>query len=231
MSEWWSYSLSEFLLFSPRTYYRLFELYNAAIWPAQIGAVAVGLAILALLRRSGTVQGRVVAALLAACWLWVAIAFHLERYATINWAASYFAAGFVVEAALLLWVGVARGGLGLRLAPDLAGRVGLCIFLFALVVQPLIGPLLGRDWRQVEIIGLAPDPTAVATLGLLLLSAGRTTWALMAVPALWCAGTGATRWVMEAPDFWVAPLAAILVVVLAARGAQLGVSPSGPRSD
>jgi hypothetical protein len=27
MSEWWSYSLSDFLLFSPRTYYRLFDLY------------------------------------------------------------------------------------------------------------------------------------------------------------------------------------------------------------
>ena len=35
MSEWWTYSLSDFLLFSPRTYYRLFELYNLAIWPTQ----------------------------------------------------------------------------------------------------------------------------------------------------------------------------------------------------
>ena len=33
MSEWWTYHLSDFLLFAPRTYYRLFELYNAAIWP------------------------------------------------------------------------------------------------------------------------------------------------------------------------------------------------------
>ena len=53
MSEWWTYSLSDFLLFSPRTYYRLFELYNAAIWPAQMLALALGLAILALLRRPG----------------------------------------------------------------------------------------------------------------------------------------------------------------------------------
>jgi hypothetical protein len=222
MSEWWTYSLSDFLLFSPQTYYRLFELYNAAIWPAQIGAIAVGLAILALLCRPGTVQGRIIAALLAACWLWIAIAFHLARYATINWAASYFAAGFAVEAMLLLWVGVARGGLGLRPASDLAGRVGLGIFLFALAVQPLIGPLLGRDWRQAELFGLAPDPTAVATLGLLLLTAGRTTWALMAVPALWCAVTGATLWVMEAPDFWAAPLAAVLVVALSLRGVLRG---------
>ena len=42
MSEWWTYHLSDFLLFSPRTYYRLFELYNAAIWPAQIVALGAG---------------------------------------------------------------------------------------------------------------------------------------------------------------------------------------------
>jgi hypothetical protein len=231
MSEWWSYGLSDFLLFSPRTYYRLFELYNAAVWPAQIAAIAVGLAILVLLRRPSAVQGRVVAALLAACWLWVAVAFHLERYATINWAASYFAAGFAVEAALLLWIGVARGGLGLRLAPDLASRVGLGIFLVALAVQPLIGPVLGRGWRSAEIFGLAPDPTAVATLGLLLPTGGRPPWLLMILPVLWCAFTGTTLWTMEAPDFWVAPLAAVLVVMLAARRAQLSVSPSAPRSD
>lgn len=220
MSEWWSYSLSDFLLFSPQTYYRLFELYNAAIWPAQIGAIAVGLAILALLRRPGTAQGRVIAALLAACWLGVAIAFHLQRYATINWAANYFAAGFVLEAALLLWIGVIRGQLQFRLGADLAGRVGLGIFLAPLVVMPLIGLLLDRSWRQAELFGIAPDPTAVATLGLLLLAVGRTAWVLMAVPVLWCAVTGATLWAMEAPDFWVAPLAVALVLALPAWRAR-----------
>jgi hypothetical protein len=105
MSEWWTYSLSDFLLFSPRTYYRLFELYNLAIWPAQLLALALGVLILALLRPGPVWKGRVVAAVLATCWLWVAWAYFLERYETINWAASYFAAAFAVEAALLIWVG------------------------------------------------------------------------------------------------------------------------------
>ena len=42
-------------------------------------------------------------AVLALLWLWVAWAYFLERYETINWAASYFAAGFMAEAVLLLW--------------------------------------------------------------------------------------------------------------------------------
>ena len=43
MSEWWTYRLSDFLMFSPRTYHRLFELTNAEIWPLQIVTLAAGL--------------------------------------------------------------------------------------------------------------------------------------------------------------------------------------------
>lgn len=88
MSEWWTYTLSDFLLFSARTYYRLFEIYNSEIWPAQILAIALGIATLVCLFRTKAWQGRVVTTILAVCWLWVAWAFHIERYATINWAAN-----------------------------------------------------------------------------------------------------------------------------------------------
>ncbi len=101
MSEWWTYSLSDFLLFSPRTYYRLFELYNAAVWPAQVVAFGLGVLALWLVWRGSVLAGRIVAAALAACWLWVAWAYLCERYATINWAAEYFAAGFALQALLL----------------------------------------------------------------------------------------------------------------------------------
>ncbi len=207
MSEWWTYRLSDFLLFAPRTYYRLFELYNADIWPAQIAALALGVAIVVLLYRGGAGASRGIAAILAAGWLWVAWAFHLERYATINWAAVYFAAGFAVQALLLVWTGVLRGGLRFQAPSGIPGRIGLGVFLFALVMQPLIGPLLGRAWTHAELFGLAPDPTAVATLGALLL-ANRTRWLLLAIPLLWCAISGATLWTMGAPDWFVSPVLA-----------------------
>lgn len=215
MSEWWTYTLSDFLLFSPRTYYRLFELYNREIWPAQILPLGLGVAILALLRHGGAGQGRAIAAILAGCWLWVACGFHFQRYSTINWAATYFAAGFAAEALLLIWTGVVRGRLLFRPAGHAVGRAGLCSFLFALVVQPLIGPLVGRDWVQAETFGVAPDPTVLATLGILLLAANRTFWGLLLVPASWCAITGVTLWAMGSPDALVMPLAALLALVLA----------------
>ena len=57
MGDWWSYTPSDFLLFSARTYYRLFELYNRAIWPAQILALLLGLVILWRLHRGGASTG------------------------------------------------------------------------------------------------------------------------------------------------------------------------------
>ena len=214
MSEWWTYRLSDFLLFSSQTYYRLFELYNAAIWPGQVVAVVLGIAIWTALRRPDRLRGRLIAAILAGCWLWIAFAFHLRRYATINWAAIYFAWGYGLQAALLIWSGVIRGRLRFEPRADRLARIGLWIFLFALFVQPLIGPLLGRSWRQVAIFGVAPDPTAVATLGLLLVVSGRVRWELTVVPLIWCAVSGATLWTLRAPDKWVMPAAALLVLGL-----------------
>ena len=52
MSEWWTYSLTDFLLFSPETYARLLLRYNEAVWPAQLPVLAAGLLALLLgLRR------------------------------------------------------------------------------------------------------------------------------------------------------------------------------------
>ena len=212
-AEWLTYSLSDFLLFSPRTYYRLFELHNRAIWPAQVPALALGLAILALSLRGGARQWRAAAAILATCWLWVAWAYLLERYDSINWAAKYLAAGFAAEALLLAWAGF-RGRLILRPDAGWISRAALGILLFALVLQPLVGPLVGRAWAQVEIFGVTPDPTVVATLGALQLAADRTPWELLAIPLAWCAISGATAWAMGSPDALLMPAVAVATLAL-----------------
>ena len=212
MPEWWTYTLSDFQQFSTRTYYRLFELHNGALWPAHVLAFAIGVAILTMLRRPTVKRSRVVFALLAACWLFVAIAFHVARYATINRLAAYFAAAFVLEGLLLVWSGVARPKLQLEI-----GRAGLVIFVFALLAQPLLGLLFGREWPQLETFGIAPDPTAVATLGVLVAAKGRARWVLLAIPILWCFVSGATLAAMRTPGAWLSPLAGVLALAMTRR--------------
>jgi hypothetical protein len=218
MSEWWTYGPRDLLPFSARTYYRLFELYNLELWPLQLLALALGAAVLALGRRSGERAGRAIAVILAVCWAWVAWGFHWQRYASINPAAGYFALAFVVEALLLLGLGGVRGRLVIAPATRLQRRAGLGLLLFALLVFPLMGPLLGRSWTQAEVFGMAPDPTALATLGVLLFAGVRPVWGLFPIPVAWCLVSGATLWAMESPDFAVVPLAVLLAVGFALAG-------------
>jgi len=49
MSEWWTYRAEDFLLFSPRVYWRMFELHNAALWPLHVLTLAAGLIIILLI--------------------------------------------------------------------------------------------------------------------------------------------------------------------------------------
>lgn len=212
MSEWWTYTLSDFLLFSPRVYYRLFELHNRALWPAQLMTAALGLAILLMLLRPVRARERIIPALLGALWIWLAWSFFVERYATINWAAIYIAPVFALQGLLL----IGTGALGrLAFAGDRANIAGAGLVALTLAAYPLIAPVMGRPWTAAEFFGIAPDPTAVATLAVLALAHGRVRWWLMIIPLLWCAVTGATLWTMESAEYFVAPLCALAAVGIA----------------
>jgi hypothetical protein len=212
MSEWWTYRLTSFLLFSPSTYYRLLELYNLAIWPAQLAGMAIGLAIVALLIGKHGHRERIIAGLLAACWLWIALAFHYQRYARINWAATWFAVAFACEALLLVVVGALAGRLVLRRASGGTLWIATSIVAVSILGYPILAPLTGRPWTTAEIFGVAADPTAIASVAVLALVRGRIRWLLLVVPVLWCAVAAATLWAMDAPEGLVV-LAAGLVAL------------------
>ena len=220
MSEWWTYRLTSFLLFSPSTYYRMFERYNLAIWPAQLAGVSIGLAIVALLIGKRGHHERIIAGLLAACWMWIALAFHYQRYAQINWAATWFALAFASEALLLIVVGVLAGRLHLQLARSGVHWIATSIVAMSILGYPLLAPITGRPWTTAEIFGVAADPTAIASVAVLALVRGRIRWPLLVVPVIWCAIAAATLWAMDAPEAWVLLAAGLLALWPAVAGTR-----------
>jgi hypothetical protein len=207
MTEWWTYRLEDFLLFSPRVYWRMFELHNEAVWPLQVPILLLGAAVLAWLIRPRPWSDQAVAAVLAAAWAWVAWSFLWNRYSLINWAASYAVAAFAIEAVLLVWIGVFRERLHFAAERSVRSVTGLTLFLYALVVHPLVPKLSGRSFRAAEIFGVAPDPTVIGTLGLLsMVSIGSAAWPLLPVPLAWCLLSWATLHTMAAPEAGI-PLA------------------------
>ncbi len=206
MSEWWTYSLSDFLMFSARTYYRQFELLNREWWPLQLLALGAGAAVLSGMLHRRLARARITFALLGTAWLWVGWAYHLQRYADINTGAPYFAAGFFLQAGLLAWM--AWKALPPPQLQDPADRLALPIVLLALAGYPLLAPLDGRGWWQAELFGFAPDPTALVTLGALMF--WRAPWPLWVIPMLWCAASTATQFELHAARPWWPAVVALL---------------------
>lgn len=207
MSEWWTYTLSDFLLFSPRTYWRMVELYNAAIWPLQLAGLALGAWVAAWLLTSRGVP-RWTFVLLGASWLWIAWSFHYTRYAQINWAAPAFALAFAAQALLL--AAIALLGTPMMIARKRVAVAAVCAF--TIVGYPLLASLEGRSWATAEAFGTAATPTAIATLALAGVIRGRKRWWVAIVPLAWCLIAAATSWAMHER------VEAVVIAALAALG-------------
>lgn len=192
MSELSSYELTDFLPFSPEVYARLFTLHNEAVWPAHLLAALMAVF---LAWRAWKGDGRTVALLLAVAWGFVGWFFFFERYQSLLWAAPYLGTAFFVEAALLVLVAWCDR-FELARSRDWPFRVGMGLVASGMLGVPLVAPFFGRAWTGVEVFAVAPDPTVVVTLGLLV-AAARPRWILMVVPVSWCVVTALTALAMQ----------------------------------
>ena len=210
-----AWALEDLLPFEPRAYWRLFALENEALWPAQLALLAAGAALVACLLSGRRPSVRWLGPALGAVWLWTGWQFVALRYGTVNWAAPTLAWGFYAEGVLLAALGLAGRFSFAR--PD---RVGLGLTAVALFVWPLLAPFDARSWTEAEVVAIAPDPTAIATLGLLSL-AERNRWTalLCLLPALWLAVSALTLFTMGAWQGWA--VLAALAAGIAARSLPL----------
>lgn len=214
MSEWWTYRPSDFLMFAPRTYWRLFELQQEALWPAQPVLLVLALLFLASLWRRLPAGLRAGAFGLGLAWAWIAWDFLWQRYAPINWAATGFAWGFALMAAGLFALASRHPA---STDSPWRHRTGLGLVLWSLFAHPLLAFTSGRPWAQAEMIGLAPDPTAIATLGFLLCIEVRPrmlAWLLRGGAMAWLVVSAATLATMGTLQSAV-PLGAVLLAALA----------------
>lgn len=197
MTAWWDYSLADFLLFSPRVYYRLFENMNTTWGLVVACALMAGVIAFYLALRHGLRGNRIIPVLLALVWAWSGYGFLWLYYLPINWAVFYLLPGFALQVVLFAIFAVRPLPLCFGWRGDFSSYVGLALVAFALIVYPFIGLIEGRGLIQAELFGSAADPTVLGTLGFVLLSRGTWRWVLLPVPLAWCVISAGTLWVMD----------------------------------
>ncbi len=195
----------------------VFVVYNEAIWPTQIIAYGIGIAMLGLLFWPGRTANRLIASGLALMWAWTGIAYHWLSFAAINRGAYVFAALFVIQAAALLYFGVVRDRLRFGFQPGAPAILGAFFVIYALVLYPLIGLWAGHAYPATPVFGVTPCPVTIFTFGLLLMTTARVPWSAMFLPFLWSLVGGSAAFLLGIQQDWlllVTGLIAIPVLVL-----------------
>jgi hypothetical protein len=202
------------LPFTTAEFLTIFEHYNEAIWPLHVVAYALGLAAVVLAIRPRRRSDRVIAAILALFWLWMGAVYHLAFFRQINPAAMAFGALFVLQGLAWLGVGIIRPHLSFRASRDALSLLGGAFILYAMVVYPIIGPLLGHGYPRSPSFGVAPCPTTIFTFGLLLWTRVQVPAHVLVIPLLWSMlGFSAALSLGIREDFGL-PVAGVLGTVL-----------------
>src|SRR5436190_7152374 len=119
--------------FSFSQFLDVFRRYNDAVWPAQ--AILVCLAIVAIVPAlsTGRRRSKVMSAVLAVLWMWTGVVYHYVFFRAVNPAATVFAIAFVLEGALIAWLGMVRTSLRFEARPGWPIVIGGATMFYALV--------------------------------------------------------------------------------------------------
>jgi len=217
------------LPFTREEFVALFAQYNLAVWPVQVLAYVLGIAMVASIWWRPRAADRFVACGLAAMWLWTGIAYQWMHFAAINPAAFGFAALFVLQGILFI-VAAARGTLHFGVPDNALAWAGVALVFYAAVLYPLLGRLAGHEYPALPMFGIAPCPVVIFTFGLLLMATTRVSRWLLVAPVAWSLIGGSAAFLLRIPQDWLllfSGLAVPIIVLQERRAARAGAPTFG----
>lgn len=188
------------LPFTRAEFLQVFADYNEAIWPAQFGVAILGVVAVTMLFWRPIWADRIIAAVLALVWFLMAAGYHWSFFASINNAAYAFGVLFLVAALIFVIEGVIR--IRFHLVPDIRGWAAGGLILYAFVIYSVVGLTLAHPFPQTPLFGVAPCPTTIFTLGLLLIAQHPNPLVIGALPVLWSVIGGSAAVLLDVPLDW-----------------------------
>ncbi|MDL0430498.1 DUF6064 family protein [Marinobacter sp. TBZ242] len=211
-TDWSSYSLSDFLMFGPEVFLRLFVRINQDLWPWQGLAIVMMVLIAALLVRGDTMAKRGVLLLLALAWMWSGAGFLMAYYGPINTPADWFGWAFILQAALLTVAALVWPWDGTCVAPESRWKAGVGWFALTALLPLLVVGQSG-NWKAVALFGVTPDLTVAASIPCMLLLPRRVRWLFLLLPLLWALFSAATLWTLGTRLMVLLPAATLVLTV------------------
>ena len=198
------------LPFTKEQFFDLFAAYNVGLWPAIIALWIVSVVVSGLLLSSRCPPDRWISGLLAAHWVWSALAYHIGFFTRINQAAWLFGALFLMQAAMFFWAGVVNGRLSFAPWRTTWAPVAWGLVAYSLV-YPAINAAQHLSVSRIPSFGV-PCPTTIFTAGMLMLATPRS-WRLSMVPVMWSVIGGSAASLLGVHADYALPLAGIALAI------------------
>ena len=215
------------LPYSSEVLFTLYERYLHAWLPYNAGVCAAMLLACVLIWSRLTLLRRIACLSLACGWLWVGVVFLYGYAAQIDFSARLYAALFVIQGVALLVYAIARPCPRYQWPSDARAVIALVLIVWSIGVYPVMYIVSGHAVGTPRLVGLAPTPTAILTLGLWFGVRESIPRTLFVIPLIWCLIAGFTGWVLHDPADLFSPLAAIAALFLLRR--RQTVRPMTPR--
>lgn len=202
------------------------ESYNLAIWPMQVLAYLVGLVAIYSALKTTSYSNSVASGILSFLWIWTGIVFCIFYWGPIYPLGYPFGAFFIVQGLLFLTMAI-RPRISFRIELNTHSIIGVLFVVYAMFGYPIVGHFLGHIYPRALPFGLAPCPTAVFTVGLLMMTDKRVPRYILAIPTFWTLSgiVPVSMGVLEDIGLVAAGLICTPMILLRDR-ASFGTSPS-----
>jgi len=172
------------LPFTAEQFLSVFEKYNLSVWPMQVVLVLLAILAIILSIRKINRSDEIISMILGFFWLWIGIVYHIIFFTSINKAAYFFGALYLIQGLLFLYIGGLKSKLSFKFHPSSYGIVGSLFILYALIVYPGLGYFFGHVYPKNPTFGL-PCPTTIFTFGILLWTDKKIPKYVLAIPLIW----------------------------------------------
>ena len=130
-------------------------------------------------------SNKAVYGLLAIIWLINGLWYHIFTFSSINPVARVFGTLFIIQTLLFMHKGiVSAADIEAKACPDVS-ITGWCFIAFGMFIYSILGFLIGHRYPAATVFGVAPCPTVIFTLGMLLIQRNRASRYLYIIPLLW----------------------------------------------